>query len=337
MENVEPYDHHSSFNSSLSEEKFRDIVDANPGMIWTTDPEGNCNYISKKWADFTGKNQVGDLDNIWLEALHSDDRKTSFQLFLRSQENQVPYYAEYRLRRFDGEFRWVMDQGDPNYDRRGNFLGFVGMVVDIHDKKMMELKLLDALKSRDEFLSIASHELKTPLTSLKLQSQIFARAAKKGVASIYEKGHIHQLIDQTNNQVNRLNRLVDDMLDVSRIRTGKLTLIREPFDLCDLTRELLERLQDQLVSADYEAPVVKYCEGACGEWDRMRIEQVVTNLLTNAIRYGDGKPLHITIDTDEHSVRFSIQDHGIGIDQKHKDKIFNRFERAMTSEIKAWV
>lgn len=312
-------------------EDFRKLIDASPAMLWTTEPDGQCTYLSKKWTEYTGRNHKEDLGFGWIDAVHPEDRKQAGDSFLQANQEQKKFYVEYRLRRFDGEYRWAIDQADPYFDNQGNYLGFVGMVLDIHDKKMAEQKLLEALKARDEFLSIASHELKTPLTSLKLQSQIFSRSASKGVESIYEKSHIHQLIAQTNNQVNRLNRLVDDMLDVSRIRTGRLTLIKEHFDLCELTTEILDRLHEQFNRANYEFPEIQICQHAIGEWDKMRIEQVIINLLTNAIRYGEGKPLHISIEADDHTVRFSIQDHGIGIEHKDREKIFNRFERAISA------
>lgn len=332
MENNETQSHKdilSTYRPTV--EDFRKLVDASPAMLWTTEPDGKCTYLSKKWTEYTGRHHKGDLGFGWVDAIHPDDRTKAGETFLQANQDQRKFYIEYRLRRYDGEYRWAIDQADPHFDQQGNYLGFVGMVLDIHDKKMAEQKLLEAIRARDEFLSIASHELKTPLTSLKLQSQIFSRSASKGVESIYERSHIHQLIDQTNNQVNRLNRLVDDMLDVSRIRTGRLTLIKESFDLCELTTEILERLREQFANAHYEFPTIVLCKHAHGEWDKMRIEQVIINLLTNAIRYGMGKPIHIAIEADDNTVRFTIEDKGMGIDHKDREKIFHRFERAISA------
>lgn len=315
----------------METEDFRKLVDASPAMLWTTEPNGKCTYLSKKWTEYTGRDQQVDIGYGWITALHPDDRPLVEESFQEANRAQRKYYIEYRLRRYDGEYRWAIDQADPFFDKSGNYMGFVGMVLDIHDKKIAEQKLHEALRARDEFLSIASHELKTPLTSLKLQSQLFTRSAAKGLESIYEKNHIHQLIDQTHHQVTRLNRLVDDMLDVSRIRTGRLSLVRESFDMCQLTKEILERLQEQLAQAGYDSPLLLECAQAHGVWDKMRIEQVIINLLTNAIRYGQGKPIQIAIEADEHSVRFSIRDNGLGIDPHQQEKIFQRFERAVSA------
>lgn len=314
-----------------SEELFRTLVDASPAMLWTTHASGGCTYLSKKWSEYTGRGLEQDLGQGWLDAIHPDDHEIAKKIFSEANTEHKSFYIEYRLRRHDGEYRWVIVQADPLFDEAGAFLGLVGMVLDIHDKKVAEHKLQDALRSRDDFLSIASHELKTPLTSLKLQSQIFQRAASKGQEHIYEKNNILQLIDRTSKHVNRLNRLVDDMLDVSRIRTGRLTLLKEEFDFCEMTREVLERIKEQFLNALYEPPEVNICEPIVGNWDRLRLEQVITNLITNAIRYGEGQKIKINVESDPHLVRFMITDQGIGIDHRDTDKIFHRFERAISS------
>lgn len=317
--------------SKSSDEIFRTLVDASPAMLWTTGPNGDCTYLSKKWTEYTGRRLEDDLGYGWMNAVHPDDHEIAKNVFLKANSHHIKFYMEYRLKRHDGEFRWAIDQAEPRFDEDGNFLGFVGMVLDIHDKKLAEHQLKDALKSRDDFLSIASHELKTPLTSLKLQSQIFQRAAAKGQEQIYEKNNVLQLIDRTSKHVNRLNRLVDDMLDVSRIRTGRLTLLKDDFDFSEMTREVLERIKEQFLNADYELPEVTICQEVVGRWDRLRLEQVITNLMTNSIRYGEGKKIKIAVESDPHLVRFSITDQGIGIEARNADKIFHRFERAISS------
>jgi PAS domain S-box-containing protein len=189
--------------------------------------------------------------------------------------------------------------------------------------------LREAVLARDEFLSIASHELKTPLTSLKLQAQIFQRASKKGDSRLYEKDRVDAIITQTEKQVARLTRLIDDMLDVSRIRSDKLTLEKEYFCFCDLVKEVCERMSQQFAEANYASPIITLCDDSYGEWDRMRIEQVLTNLLTNAIRYGNRGPVLVRVENKNDTIYLSVKDNGIGISLEAKEKIFDRFERAI--------
>jgi PAS domain S-box-containing protein len=188
-----------------------------------------------------------------------------------------------------------------------------------------------AIQARDEFLSIASHELKTPITSLKLQTQWHKRRLEKDDASLFEPKGVRKLIDVVDRQTERLAKLVDDMLDISRIAHGKLSLQRESVDLGLLVREVLDRLDEQL-----KAQGCRYglqADGAVvGLWDRYRLEQVVINLLTNAMKYGDRKPVEISVRSHlEHAI-LTVKDLGMGIAPGNLERIFQRFERAISSE-----
>jgi signal transduction histidine kinase len=153
-------------------------------------------------------------------------------------------------------------------------------------------KQVEATRMRDEFISVASHELKTPLTSLKLQTQLNQRLISKSGESFYEPARIRQLIETTDNQVNRLVRLVDDMLDVSRINTGKLSVQKAEVNLSRLVKEILERTTPLLTSAGCTLSA-DLDPNTTGTWDSYRIEQVIANLLSNAIRYAAGKSIRV--------------------------------------------
>lgn len=205
-------------------------------------------------------------------------------------------------------------------------LAFHHIVTDeVMARKKIE-KLAEELKStvlaRDEFMSIASHELKTPLTSLKLQTQILKRLVEKNDLN-EEKAMA--FIHQTDKQVNRLSRLIDDMLDISRIRTGKLTIVKEEVHFCSIVRDVLKRMESQFTAAKYEVPEFHDCHDDLGEWDIARIEQVIMNLLTNAIRYGNGKTICLKTYSNSESVQLDVIDNGIGITSEDQQNIFNRF------------
>jgi two-component system, OmpR family, sensor kinase len=182
-------------------------------------------------------------------------------------------------------------------------------------------EIQQALAARDEFISIASHELKTPITSLKLQVDLAKRVAQQ------DPNRAFQLITKSGSrQVDRLLDLVNELLDVTRIQTGKMNFSFELVDLAELTRELVERYQDSLSQGGYEltlhapGPVV-------AEMDRFRIEQVVTNLLGNAIKYGEQKPIHLSVEKTESCAVISVSDQGVGIPEEKQELIFQRFER----------
>jgi signal transduction histidine kinase len=200
------------------------------------------------------------------------------------------------------------------------------------DLKKTQAELEQAVQIRDEFMSIASHELKTPLTSLKLQSQWRTRRLVRGDPAAFTMERLAKMFEGDERQLERITHLIDDMLDISRISSGKLTMNLERFDLCDLVRDLIERSSEQFVAAG--CPIaVEVATPVVGSWDRFRIEQAVMNLLTNAMRYGAGKPVSVQVHGDQNGgqskARIVVRDNGRGIAEENHERIFLRFERAV--------
>jgi signal transduction histidine kinase len=194
-------------------------------------------------------------------------------------------------------------------------------------RELLELQI-QATRIRDEFISIASHELKTPLTSLKLQTQLNKRVQARDPGAFSPL--VSRLIDGTDSQVDRLTRLVEDMLDVSRIHSGKLLMEKSRFDLAELVADVVPNFSAQLAAAGC-ALVIERSGPVIGTWDRYRIEQVLNNLLTNAIRYAPGAPIEISVARDDARgiARLRVRDHGPGIAPADHERIFARFERAV--------
>ncbi len=187
-----------------------------------------------------------------------------------------------------------------------------------------------AIAMRDEFLSIASHELKTPLTNIKLQTQMALRALRRGDKTIFEPGNVTQFIEQTDRHADRLARLIDEMLDVSKISSGKMTLDQEAFDLTQLMGELASAFDASLRRSGSTLQVDM--PSACTvHADRFRIEQVISNLLSNAIKYGNAAPIRIQIERSPTEVSISVEDQGLGIEPADLQRIFQRFERAVSA------
>jgi signal transduction histidine kinase len=185
----------------------------------------------------------------------------------------------------------------------------------------------EAIRARDDFLSIAAHELRTPITTLELQLESMIRGLEKSEESRQTErlaGKVKMAVRQTV----RLARLTDNLLDVSRITGGRLELQIEEFDLAQVVRDVVERFNVEAIGAgcviSISAP-----ESVMGEWDHLRMEQIVTNLLTNALKYGAGKPVEISIFSDPENATIVVKDHGIGIGSEDLERIFGRFERAV--------
>lgn len=211
----------------------------------------------------------------------------------------------------------------------------VTIARDITDRKRAQLErellyreAVDAIRARDEFLSIASHELRTPLASLQLQLRLLLRPSKDPLAaglSDQTKARLESAAKQTD----RLNQLIGELMDVSKIAAGRLSLNLEETDLSALVREVVLRLGDEAtkvrcaISLVAPAPVV-------GRWDRVRIEQVVTNLLTNALKFGAGSPIDLVVESTGRGSRVSVRDRGIGVAPEDAERIFQRYEQAVS-------
>jgi PAS domain S-box-containing protein len=215
----------------------------------------------------------------------------------------------------------------------------VTIARDITDRKQAEAereflygKALDAVQARDEFLSVASHELRTPLTSLHLQVGALLRSASRNADTWNESGAT-QIVDKlqvADRQVGRLAQLIDQLLDVSRLTTGQFQVEAEEVDLTAVAQDMVARFADDAAKAGCEVRV--QAEGSVmGHWDRMRIEQVLVNLFTNAIKFGAGKPIEIDVGADDRQARLIVRDHGIGIAPEAQERVFQRFERAAAS------
>lgn len=198
-------------------------------------------------------------------------------------------------------------------------------------KNLLEnkMELERTLKNRDEFVSITSHELKNPLSVLGMQSQMLRRNLWKNNCSSDAREKFEQFLKHVDDQVMKLTRLVEEMQDVSRIRTGKLTMAWEEFDLNVLIKDILDKMHEQFIEANCGVPSFwTTSDQIVGTWDKLRVEQVVVNLFTNAIRYAGGNPIEVTVKVEREHVLISVKDHGMGIPKENQEKIFNPFERA---------
>ena len=190
----------------------------------------------------------------------------------------------------------------------------------------------EAVKARDEFISIASHELRTPITSLTLQLQTLVRAAQRDALANLPPGQALSRLEAAQGQIKRLAKLVNELLDLSRITEGHLELNLEEVELAGVVREVLHRFEEEVRLSNC-TPVVDLDDSVIGLWDRFRLDQIVANLLSNAIKYGRGKPIQVFVEksADGEKACLTVRDYGIGIAPDNLDRIFVRFQRAVSA------
>lgn len=188
-----------------------------------------------------------------------------------------------------------------------------------------------AVRMRDDFMSIVSHEVRTPLNGLILETQLRKMHLAKGNFAAFTPERLHAMVERDERQINSLIRLIEDMLDVSRIRTGKLSIRPKAFDLGQLVSGLVESFMAQATALDTHIELERP-EALPGEWDEFRIEQVVANLLSNALRYGERRPVRVRVFEQDGMACVQVQDQGIGISAANQQRIFQQFERVAAQQ-----
>jgi PAS domain S-box-containing protein len=303
-----------------SKEQFRQVADTAPVMIWMTDDKKLCNFVNQGWTKFTGRKKEDEIGYGWIEGMHPDDYTHAAEVFDDAFNARDSYYLEYRFRRHDGEYRWLSESGAPRYTPEGKFDGFIGSCIDIHEMKMLEQR-------KDDFIKMASHELKTPVTSIKGYVQLLL-----SMYNDHEKrkddvpdSAVRSSLEVIDKQIVKLTRLMSELLDLSRIDTGKLDLQMTAFDLNELVEETVDDIRlttGHTIEVQLDGEAIVY-------GDQDRISQVLVNLLTNAIKYSPGSTsISVEVKCSGNDLAtVSVADRGIGINLKDQEKIFERFYR----------
>nr|UXE44637.1 adaptive-response sensory-kinase SasA [uncultured bacterium] len=313
-----------------SERRLRALANAMPQIIWVSRADGTIEYFNTRWFEYTGLSAEATA-GTWRGVVHPDDAESSEAAWTLATRERVACTFEVRLRAADGAYRWHLARALPEQASTHEVTSWIGTFTDIedqkraeHEKELLYREAAEAVRVRDEFMSIASHELRTPLSSLKLQLEMLLRTDQEAAAITVSRPKL----DLAWRQVGRLERLVTELLEVSRITTGRMGLECQRFDLSSLVDEVVARLT--LNASTAGCTVNLHSQGVIdGCWDRFRLDQVVTNLLTNAFKFGAGRPIDVSLRMDGDRAYLSVHDRGIGIAAGDAERIFQRFERAV--------
>ncbi|WP_034981644.1 PAS domain-containing sensor histidine kinase [Epilithonimonas tenax] len=303
-----------------NEEKYKNLADSLPIIIWTADKDGNVDYYNKKWYEYTGFEELDNRKNASSKILHPDDFPKAMAVWNKSQENKVAYEIEYQFKDKTKEngYRWFLGRAIPIKDDDGEVVQWIGTCTDIDEFKQFQ-------QQKDNFLGIASHELKTPLTSLKLYSQFLEKNLRK--QDDHSSADVALKMDD---QINKLNNLINDLLDVTKIQNGKILLNNFDFNFDDLISEIVE---EQQMSTKHKILVDANPIGMI-YGDRHRISQVMSNLINNAIKYSpNSDKIRISSKLLENNrLLFCVRDYGIGIPKDKKDRVFEQYYRVSGSK-----
>ncbi|WP_256009071.1 PAS domain-containing sensor histidine kinase [Desertivirga xinjiangensis] len=299
----------------LSQNRLKELADSMPQMVWTATPDGYLDYYNKQWYDYTGFDENTFGDQSWEPVLHPDDLLRVKEIWYDCVKSGKIYQIEYRFKDFKkpGEYRWFLGRAVPIRDEQGNIVRWIGTNTDIHESKVLE-------KQKDNFLGIASHELKTPVTSIKAYTQVLEAMLRKE-GDDRKAGLVYKM----DVQLNKLTSLIGDLLDVTKIQTGRMQFNDDYFEFNNLVEEIIEELQ-RTTAKHIIVPNLEPTGNVFADKDR--VGQVITNLITNAIKYSpDADKIVVYTRLENENVKLCVQDFGIGIPNDRKDKVFEQFYR----------
>lgn len=303
-----------------SEQRFRSMADHAPMMVWVTEQSGSCSFLSTSWYEFTGQTPEAGLGFGWLDAVHPEDRQSTRDAFIAASNGRQPFRHEYRLHHHDGTYRWAIDAAAPRFDAEGVFMGCIGSVIDITDRKIMEDALEESGRRKDEFLATLAHELRNPLAPLRSGLELLRLLGDSDPQTTEE---VRSMMER---QLGQMVRLIDDLLDVSRISRNKLELRREQVDLQDVVRSAVETSRPVIEQAGHELTIDMPAGATLVHGDVTRLAQVFSNLLNNAAKYTrPSGHIALSVERLQDDVLVKITDDGVGIPRHMLEEIFEMF------------
>jgi PAS domain S-box-containing protein len=310
------------------EERFRSTFEGAPVGIGQVGLDGRFLRVNPRYREILGYGEDELLRLRFQDVTHPDDVGADVANLNRLLAGEISTYAvEKRYLRKNGSVAWVNLTASVIRDHAGAPRYMIAAVEDVGASKAVEAELRDAVAARDEFIEIASHELRTPLTSLRLQVESLRSAISRGPV---DGGRLTSKVESALRQTARLAALVDGLLDVSRLEGEHLELRIEDGDLAATVRAPVLRLSEE--AARRHVPIRLEAPAALpARFDRARVEQAVTHLVSNALKYGQGKPVDVSVELAGACARIVVRDRGIGIDPRKVERIFGRFERAVSS------
>ncbi|MDF3036776.1 MAG: hypothetical protein K0S28_2050 [Paucimonas sp.] len=305
-----------------SEAKFRTIADAMPQMVWSTLPDGYHDYYNQQWYDFTGAPPGSTDGEGWNDRFHPEDQARAWNTWKHSLETGETYEIHYRLRHHSGQYRWVLGRALPLRNDEGKIVRWMGTCTDVHDQKLTEEELKAVNRRKDEFLAMLAHELRNPLAPISTAAQLLKISAT-------DERRVTHASDIIARQVTHMTKLVDDLLDVSRVTRGLVDLDIEPVDIKLVVASAVEQAQPLIEARNHSLNIRMGSAHTLVNGDRTRLVQILTNILNNAAKYTpQGGEITLSVCVDKTQVEISVSDNGIGIEKDLLPRIFELFTQA---------
>lgn len=296
-----------------NQRQLNELANAMPQLVWIAEPSGQVFYYNDRVAEFAGATRRADGRWEWEGLVHPDDLQATHDAWNNAVADRKAYEKEHRIKLKDGNYRWFLSRAYPQKNAEGEVVKWFGTATDIDDRRLHESR-------KDDFIKMASHELKTPITVIKAYFQLLQGKITESGEAVLQQSSL--IIDR---QINKLTKLIAELLDVTRIESGRLVLEKSVFGINDLVSQVIEDMRTLSKKHSINLRQVPTIQVNA---DKERVEQVVINLLGNAIKYSpQANEINITITHEQPMVVIGIQDFGIGIKPSEHGKIYDNFYR----------
>jgi PAS domain S-box-containing protein len=338
-----------------SEQRFHIMANTAPVMLWMADSQGLCNFFNQSWLEFTGRNQEQEQGLGWLEEVHPEDKNFCTQTYEAAFNTRTKFQIEYRFKRADGEYRWILNTGVPRFTPGGNFAGYIGSAIDITERKLAEVALkesqtatqaqLEELESlnrlKDEFLSTVSHELRTPLTNMKMAIQMLGIALNQEQNLLLEMAKPHterskvaRYFQILNNECEREINLINNFLDLQRLDTTAKPLVLETIQVQEWLEKVVELFQARNRNCSLHSLQLRIAENLpsfiC---DQFSLERILIELLTNACKFSPpGAEIIIAAQSKANFMQIQVSNDGVEIPVSELPRIFDKFYRIPSND-----
>ncbi|MBC7444234.1 MAG: PAS domain-containing protein [Polaromonas sp.] len=305
--------------------RYQIIANALPQIIWSAQPNGCHDYYNQQWYDYTGIAHGAADGEGWRALVHPDDHGLATTKWQHSLATGEPYEIEYRLRHHTGQYRWALGRARPIRDAHGAISRWMGSCTDIHEQKLAQQSLQQSDRRKDEFLAMLAHELRNPLAPIMTAADLLSRSTPG------ESG-VRQLSEVIARQARHMTRLIDDLLDASRVTRGQVSLAQQPVDMNTIAAEALEQIRPLLEGKAHHLDLRLPAEPAWVLGDRPRLVQVLVNVLGNAIRYtASGGRIALQMSVQGGQLTLGVQDNGIGMSGELVEVAFELFTQGERS------
>ena len=309
-------------DARASAERYRTLAGATPALVWAADPEGVPTFVNDRWREYTGATLEDLVRHGWDALCHPEERLVMVAAWQRARQDRGPFEIEFRYRRHDGAYRWFLGRTVPMMMAHGEVSQWLGVSFDITERKEAEDALRRADRLKDQFLATLAHEMRNPLAPIRNAIEIL----KGKAAPDPESSWARDVIDR---QVAHMGRLLEDLLDVSRVTQNRLELRRRRVAVAEVVRSGLETSRPVIESAGHRLTAALPQEDLWIHADPLRVSQVISNLLNNAAKYTDRNGhIRFEVEREGSDVVFTVQDTGIGIEPEHLPRIFEMFSQA---------